>query len=193
MGAIVPGTNPIIALGISGRTCSGKSTFIRGMRVRPDVRVISFGRYVMAQAIELRLSTSRSTLQKLGDEMVEDDAEAFLTGAIEANPPASLTAPVIVFDGIRHEKIWKVVESLYDVANLIGVSCPKGTCLQRLIDRDGVPAGEAAAVLNHPMELTAERFVEKAAITLRTDMLTQNDTERAGRAIVDVFVGSAPV
>ncbi len=189
MGAVVSGAKPFVALGVSGRTASGKSTLIRGMQLVPWVQVISFGRYVVAQAKNQGLPIDKPTLQKLGDELVGRDAKTFLTNAIEASGPPDTAIRVAVFDGIRHETIWSAIEDHYQIAHGIGLRCTEAICLKRLMDRDGISSEQAMAILAHPMEKAAERFVSNAAVTLCTDLLDRDDVGRAGRAIAEMFRG----
>lgn len=98
----MPGAREI-TIALSGGLGSGKSTTAAELAQRLGGTVASFGDFVRHLATQLGEPTDRPTLQRIGHERVEADANAFVVAFLSwASPPAD---QILIIDGVRHVSV----------------------------------------------------------------------------------------
>lgn len=153
---------------LAGRIRSGKTYVARSLEATHGFVRFGFGDYVREQASQRGLGLDRSSLQELGQLMVETDAEQFTNGFIE-HLPNTPTARVVV-DGLRHKSVMTALSRALGGDSLIvaGVKVPLSVQLSRL--REQYPDTDDQVItrwVNHPNEAQIDAIVNNhAAIIL---------------------------
>jgi cytidylate kinase len=94
---------------LAGAPGSGKSTIARLLAAKLDGVVVSFGDYVRHLAASSSENSERSTLQRIGQDLVKADPEAFVRQFLDwASPDPDR---VLIIDGVRHATINDVLRS----------------------------------------------------------------------------------
>src|ERR1700722_17258183 len=113
-----------IAVGICGKTASGKSSLARALARTCNSQVISFGAYVRGAALARGLRMNRYALQELGDQLIgQIGADLFLMNVVQENISNLAIPDLCLFDGGRHEQIWTAITERFSCSILIGVKC----------------------------------------------------------------------
>ena len=98
-----------LTIALAGTPGSGKSTVARLLAAKLDGIVVSFGDYVRHIAASARENNNRSTLQRIGQDLVENDPEGFVRDFLDwASPDPDR---VLIIDGVRHAVIDAVLRS----------------------------------------------------------------------------------
>jgi cytidylate kinase len=101
-----------LIIALAGAPGSGKSTIARLLAAKLDGTVASFGDYVRHLASAAGEGTKRSTLQRIGQGLVESDPEAFAREFLDWASPA--TGQAMIIDGVRHLVIDQVLRAAAD-------------------------------------------------------------------------------
>lgn len=145
------------AICIAGPLGAGKTTLARGLCRSLGGAHVSFGRVVVSEANRRGLPPEREILQALGQEMLEHlGPKRFVDLALSLKTPGS--SPTDVFDSVRHLSIWQVISSRSGSRILVYVDVDERVAIQRLCQRDGIDANQAARAASHPMEKEARRL-----------------------------------
>ncbi len=100
-----------VAVGVSGRIGSGKTTLAHGLAARLSCGYASFGDYVRNVALERGLDGSqRGVLQAVGDELIATGWLPFCRAVLDF--AGYVRGPVVV-DGVRH------VEAVHVLARIV--------------------------------------------------------------------------
>lgn len=98
-----------LTIALAGAPGSGKSTIARLLAARLDGVVVSFGDYVRYLAASAHENVERSTLQRIGQDLVKDDPERFVRAFLDwASPQPDR---VLIIDGVRHAAIDAILRS----------------------------------------------------------------------------------
>jgi cytidylate kinase len=98
-----------LTIALAGAPGSGKSTIARLLAARLDGAVVSFGDYVRHLATSARENNERSTLQRIGQDLVRNDPEGFVRAFLDwASPHPNR---VLIIDGVRHAIIDDILRS----------------------------------------------------------------------------------
>jgi dephospho-CoA kinase len=159
----------MIAIGVAGGVAAGKSRLIRRIADAVPIEIISFGRYVRAEAEARGLGVERKVLQDFGAELVATlGADPFLESVL-LEQMSGETASIVVFDGIRHVEIWEAVRRRFGRATLVYLSQDKSLRLERLMAREGLSRDTAVLALEHAMEVELTAVEAAADVVLRGD------------------------
>jgi cytidylate kinase len=91
-----------VAVGVSGRIGSGKTTLAQALAVRMECGYASFGDYVRSVALARELNVSeRKVLQDVGDELIAAGWLPFCRAMLDHSGYAGGS---VVVDGIRHRE-----------------------------------------------------------------------------------------
>lgn len=145
----------------------GKSTIARAVSARLVWPRVSFSEYLREAARTQRVRDSRTTLQELGEALVERDATGF-AGAVLSNINFKSGA---VVDGVRHIEIVHALQTLVAPlpVHLIYVETDEQTRIQRLTER-GMTADEIKVADSHSTEAQVRGALrENAALRVRGD------------------------
>lgn len=137
----------------AGPICSGKSTISNALAQKLSWRCVSFADYLRHVAAAERLSTSRSTLQDLGQQLIDKGWLPFCRSVLDfAQWTPGL--PLIV-DGVRHIEAVHALQSLTTPSpvTVIFVDTPLQTRRERFAVRE--PKGSFQAADSHPVECDA--------------------------------------
>ena len=139
---------------LSGRTASGKSTIAQRAADLAGVAHASFGDYVRHLAgVGAKGETARRKLQEVGQESVDADPEAFVSGFLDfaGYEPHQM----LIVDGLRHESVLtaliRYTGQRDDRVSVAFVDVDDSTRFERLKER-GLSEGEIAKIENHPSE-----------------------------------------
>lgn len=157
-----------VALGVSGRIGSGKTSLAVALAERLDCPRASFGDYVRSVASERGLDASeRDVLQTVGDELIANGWDTFCSAVLRA---AGYTDGSVVVDGIRHTDAAKTMRKLLAPTpwKLVAVESEEATRRSRLTAR-GIDAAGAAQADAHPNE------TEVALVMASADLIVSSD------------------
>jgi cytidylate kinase len=149
------------AIIVCGKIRAGKSHFAEQIKQLSPVCVASFGDYLKSYAEERGLSTSRSYLQDLGENMIDTDPFTFLTNVIQFSCTNEFT---VVFEGVRHLAILQAIKASASAAQSVYLDIPEGIRLERYLmsgkSIDGSPTVEEFYERsNHPVERDVENLI----------------------------------
>lgn len=140
-----PGTNmPLFGgcmkstvVAFAGGIASGKSTLSQAVAQSIGCPRVSFGGYVRTEAQRRGVSEDRTTLQRIGEELVTDDAEG-LCRAVLAQA-AWRPGSALVVDGVRHVNVAEMLRRLVAPSEfrLVHVSASEQARSTRLASRGG--------------------------------------------------------
>jgi len=160
--------NPV-ALGVSGRIGSGKTTLAHALAERLACSHASFGQYVRSVAEGRRLdSEDRRVLQDLGEELIAGGWESFCGAVLQS---AGYSDGSVVVDGIRHTEAIDTMSRILDPLpwRLVAIDIDQGMRSKRLreggIDMDDVRRAEA-----HPNEREVDAVLRRADYTISGDL-----------------------
>jgi hypothetical protein len=168
-----------VAVGISGRIGSGKTSLAVVVAERLNCPRASFGDYVRSVANERGLDSSqREVLQEVGDDLIAAGWDAFCAAVL--NSAGYSSGPVVV-DGIRHADAAQTMQKLVapTVWKLVAVESEDATRRSRLAARGVDDAGTTQADA-HPNE------GEVASVMASADLVVSSDSTVAAAADVVV-------
>jgi dephospho-CoA kinase len=157
-----------VALGVSGRIGSGKTSLAVVLAERLDCPRASFGDYVRSVATDRGLDASRrDVLQALGDQLIANGWDTFCAAVLRF---AGYTAGSVVVDGIRHAGAAKTMQTLLAPAQwkLVAVESEEATRRSRLTAR-GIDAAGAAQADAHPNETEVHLVMASADLIVSSD------------------------
>jgi dephospho-CoA kinase len=150
-----------VAVGVSGRIGSGKTTLAEALAHRLGCSHASFGEYVRSVAKDRGArGDDRRVLQDLGDELISAGWESFCSAVLE---DAGYSGGSIVVDGIRHLEAIEALKRAVDPVpwRLVAVNVEPGRRGQRLHDR-GVNAAGVSEADAHPNESEVDAVLKRA-------------------------------
>ena len=157
-----------VALGISGRIGSGKTSLAVVLAERLNCPRASFGDYVRTVATDRGLDASqRDVLQEVGDALIVAGWGAFCAAVLSG---AGYSGGAVVVDGIRHADAAKTMQMLVDPSpwRLVAVESDDETRRSRLTGRGVDHAGSTQADA-HPNE------GEVASVMASADLVVSSD------------------
>lgn len=169
-----------VAVGVSGRIGSGKTTLALGLAAQLRCRYASFGDYVRYVALERGLDGSqRSVLQAVGDELIATGWSPFCRAVLDF--AGYVTGPVVV-DGVRHvEAIHVLTELVYPLSfRLVAVDAESVARAERLESR-GVGANAAKYAEVHANESQLGEVLNLADYTLARNLTIEEAVDAAYR------------
>lgn len=119
-------------LALAGPPASGKTTVALAVATRTGARRVGFGDFVRSEASSRGRTPGRDTLQRLGQQLLEDlGPEPFCRAALRC-AQATLKDRPVIWDGVRHLGILTALRSLYDApVRLIYLEPPDGPRRER--------------------------------------------------------------
>ena len=137
----------------AGPICSGKSALSKALAQKLGCRCVSFADYLRHAANDQRLSTSRSSLQDLGQQLIDKGWLPFCQNVLDFAqwvPGLSL-----VVDGVRHVEAVHTLRSLTspNPLTVIFVETPLQIRKERFTARE--PEGSFEIADSHPIERDA--------------------------------------
>jgi len=166
-----------VALGISGRIGSGKTSLAVVLAERLNCPRASFGDYVRTVATDRGLDASqREVLQEVGDDLIAVGWDTFCAAVM--NRAGYSVGPVVV-DGIRHADAAQTMRMLVAPTpwKLVAVESEDATRRSRLAARGVDDAGTTQADA-HPNE------GEVASVMASADLVVSSDSTVAEAADV---------
>lgn len=148
---------------ISGRTGSGKTALTKQLAGILGFPRTSFGDAVRAIAeAENADSTDKGILQKIGQRLVDQDAELLCRRVLDAVPAGSESAFV---EGLRHKSVLSVIKELAgeDYVRLIHVDLDEATRVRRLGENRGWSPEQCAVYDDDPTELEIDGVLRAEA------------------------------
>jgi cytidylate kinase len=145
----------------AGPICSGKSTLSKALAQKLGWRWVSFADYLRHVATDQRLSSSRSSLQDLGQQLIDKGWLAFCQSVLEfADWRPGL--PLIV-DGVRHVEAVLTLRSLTtpNPVTVVFVETPLQVRKERFAAREPGSSFEIAKA--HPVEQEADARMKQLA------------------------------
>jgi hypothetical protein len=141
---------PRVALALAGPLLSGKSTVAQILAKRWEAPVVSFGGYVRAQARLKGFDMRRSTLQDLGQQLLEEQGPESFCRSVLADRGLSPTELPVILDGVRHPSVLQGLRVVYAprAVVLAFLDSPEDARAQRVSDQaeaEGTSAAEWAA------------------------------------------------
>lgn len=124
-----------VAIGISGRIGSGKTSLAVALAERLNCPRASFGDYVRSVATDRGLDASqREALQQVGDDLIAAGWEAFCAAVLSS---AGYSGGSVVVDGIRHANAAQTMRKLVAPTpwQLVAVDSDDATRRSRLVAR----------------------------------------------------------
>lgn len=169
-----------VALGISGRIGSGKTSLAVVLAERLNCPRASFGDYVRSVATDRGLDASqRDVLQEVGDDLIAAGWDAFCAAVLSS---AGFTGGSAVVDGIRHAEAAQTMRKLVAPTpwRLVAVESEDATRRSRLAAR-GVNGAGITQADAHPNE------GEVAAVMASADLVVSSDStvEEAADAVME--------
>ncbi|MCH8247918.1 MAG: AAA family ATPase [Bacteroidetes bacterium] len=107
---------PPVALAISGRIASGKSSLAQGLASTLRWKQASFGDYVRFVAIERGMEPTRANLQTIGAQLVDEDPTGFVSAVLQH--AGWIKEEPIIIDGLRHIVILETLRQLLSPLSL---------------------------------------------------------------------------
>jgi adenylate kinase family enzyme len=168
-----------VAVGVSGRIGSGKTTFARALSERLGCPHASFGGHVRNVAAGRGLDIgNRQILQDLGDELIAAGWPEFCSAVLS---DANYSTGSVVVDGVRHVAAARALEHILSPVpwRLVAVSVAADVREERLLER-GASAAAARKAEAHPNEAEVGTVIDIANITVP-------ETLSVERAVGDVY------
>jgi dephospho-CoA kinase len=158
-----------LAIAITGRIGSGKTTLSKDLANALQCARASFGDYVRGVVQKRGLPPTRENLQIVGTELLTSDACGFCRSVLTSSgyqPGESL-----VIDGLRHMITIPIICALIEPSSMkiIRVSVPEEIRLQRLRDRGEGDASSVARIESHSSEQELGSIAEMADFVVRGD------------------------
>lgn len=152
--------NPSV-VALSSRIGAGKSTIARALSQRLDWPRVSFGDYVREFAQNQGIQESRTTLQEIGESLVQQDAAGF-TRAVLSKVNFGSGA---VVDGVRHMEVLHALQELVTPlpVSLIYVETDEQVRIQRLAQR-GMTVDEIKTADSHSTEVQVRGALREIAV-----------------------------
>lgn len=124
-------------LAFAGGIASGKSTLSQAVAQSLGCPRVTFGGYVRTEAKRRGVSDDRKTLQRIGEELVAQDAEGVCRAVLAQ--AAWLPGSALVVDGVRHVNIVDLLRRLVAPSGfrLVHVSASEQARSRRLVSRGG--------------------------------------------------------
>jgi dephospho-CoA kinase len=166
-----------VALGISGRIGSGKTSLAVVLAERLNCPRASFGDYVRAVATDRGLDGGvRQVLQEVGDDLIAAGWDAFCAAVLNS---AGYCSGSVVVDGIRHADAAQTMQKLVAPTpwELVSVESEDSIRRSRLAARGVDEAGTTQADA-HPNE------GEVASVMASADLVVSSDSTAAEAADV---------
>jgi len=136
-------------IGIAGKMGSGKTDFAKRLSQELQIPRSSFGAFIRSEAYKRKQSLERTSLQKLGDQMIKElTPYGFLLEFQEMIPDSQLH----ILDGVRHREIWEQIVEQTPKTFLVFFDIHDEVRLERLIARDQSTKQETSIDMSHPME-----------------------------------------
>jgi len=152
-----------LILALSGLPGVGKTTLARALACRLGGIHVSFGDYVRAVAEKLGKPGDRTTLQEIGETLVRDDPNAFVSSILKQAPPGWQT---LILDGVRHDQVLKLLREFAQeegaALRLAHLSIDTPTRIARMAER-GIDPASAQLTQNHPSEHDVTKRLAHAA------------------------------
>lgn len=120
---------------VSGKIASGKTTLVSYLVKEFGIPSTGFGKYLKSVAIERGLPDDRQTLQQLGQNLVENNVDAFCQAVLKnAGWPENKR---LIVDGVRHQVVLDSLKKIIDPIKLvlIFVALDDSSRNNRMIDR----------------------------------------------------------
>lgn len=165
-----------IALGISGRIGSGKTSLAVVLAERLHCPRASFGDYVRSVATDRGLDANqRDVLQEVGDDLIASGWDAFCSAVLAS---AGYSDGSVVVDGIRHSDAAKTIRKLVAPTawKLVAVESDDSIRRSRMAARgvDDVGTRQADA---HPNEGEVAAVMASAGLTVSSDSTVADAAE----------------
>jgi len=157
-----------VALGISGRIGSGKTSLAVALAERLNCPRASFGDYVRSVAADRGLDASqRDVLQEVGNDLIGAGWDAFCTAVLGT---ARYSGGSVVVDGIRHMDAAQTMRTLVAPTpwRLVAVESESAARLSRLAAR-GVGDASATKADSHRNEGEVESVMSSADLVISGD------------------------
>jgi len=152
---------PNKAIIIVGRISSGKSTLAKLISEKFDVSIASFGEYLKDYCSTNNLQTDRKTLQDIGEMLIKENPELFLTNVLKY-----FKAPDrIIIEGVRHKAILNSIKLCCKYTFSIFLAVPYQIRYERFILRNKESDSTSKSKLDfqivneHPVELEIETLM----------------------------------
>ena len=131
-------SNGRFVLGLAGPPAAGKSSVATAVAQITGARQVSFGDFVRSHAQHRALGHARETLQRLGQQLLDElGPSGFVAATLGAAGLTPADQPV-VWDGVRHLRVFDALTDLYAVAvQLVYLEPPQDQRRSRLLT-DGV-------------------------------------------------------
>ena len=148
---------------VSGRTGSGKTALTKELSAMLGFPRTSFGDAVRSiAAAEQADPTDKGVLQKIGQRLVEDDAELLCRRVLESIPAGSEAAFV---EGLRHKRVLAVIKGLAgpQPVKLIHVDLDAASRISRLGENRGWSPEQCATYDNDLTEVEIDGILRAEA------------------------------
>ena len=138
-------------IGLSGQSGSGKTSLARALATTIQGDIVSFGSYVRAEAQRCGKEESRSTLQDLGQALIQEyGADVFVQRVLDHGK--SREGACILLDGVRHVAIWQAIQRMTPKNVLIFISLDEAQRMERLRARDHLDTPTLEQIMHHSIE-----------------------------------------
>lgn len=157
-------------VGVAGRAGSGKSRLSIELATKIGARRVGFGDLIRREATERGISSRRTELQDVGQDLLERVGPETLVAMI-LRPVAAETS--VVVDGVRHASVADALERVADGFLLVYVEAPTSVRAARLAERaaelsievlDGHPTERELPVLKERSSLVVSGVDLEAAL-----------------------------
>jgi dephospho-CoA kinase len=152
-----------LVIGFAGRIGSGKSTISSCLAAALNWPRASFGEYVRTVARQRGLDESRETLQKLGESLINENAEKFCKSFL-AQAKWKEGCPLII-EGIRHLEIVELLRKIMlpTEFKLIYITLDEQLRELRLHRRDAADFSHIQQIENHSTERDSKEALASIA------------------------------
>ena len=165
---------------IIGQISSGKTTLAKKLSEDFDIPLASFGGYLKKQIGNYTDSISnRQVLQNIGQDMVDRDALGFLQNVIEFSDAREK----LIFEGVRHEVIFKAISGLSHYMISIYIDASYTQRLQRYLTREKSidikkSEEEFLKACSHEVELQIPLLMDKSSFIIKSSSSQEEDYKR---------------
>jgi cytidylate kinase len=97
-------------IGIAGPIGAGKTTITQALAAATSWPIASFGNEVRRIATDRGIPITRDELQRLGQQLLEDDPAGFIGSVVQQTPRTADQG--LLIDGIRHERVVTALRTL---------------------------------------------------------------------------------
>ncbi len=146
-----------------GKLGSGKTTLSKFAANHLDARWNSFGNTLRNIASQQSIPDTRENLQRLGEELILENRQAFCERTIAEAMPVSKTS--LVLDGLRHKGVLDDIRQILTPQHVICiyVYVDEPTRMERIKIRDNVSIDHLRKLETHSTEAEVISNLQKAA------------------------------